>query len=221
LKAVLPIIDRELIQKHLSELISKGFDQMIGSESLSDLALLYSLFDRIDALDDVRIAFAAYTRRTGYEIVVDQARDSEMVERLLSLKQRMDKIVRDSFQQNPILVNALRDSFEHFINQRSDRPAELVAKYVDMLMKEGNRKYSDEELESILDRLMVLFRFMHGKDVFEAYYKKDLAKVTCLGRLQSLKPSATAFGKVFIYGARKECHFSFERRMWSSFYQQA
>ena len=31
---------------------------------------------------------------------------------------------------------------------------------------------TEEELERLLDKIMVLFRFIHGKDVFEAFYKK-------------------------------------------------
>lgn len=48
----------------------------------------------------------------------------------------------------------------------------FVAKYVDMKLRSGNKGTTDEELEKTLDKIMVLFRFIHGKDVFEAFYKK-------------------------------------------------
>lgn len=41
-----------------------------------------------------------------------------------------------------------------------------------MKLRAGNKKATEEELEQILDKIMVLFRFIHGKDVFEAFYKK-------------------------------------------------
>lgn len=47
-----------------------------------------------------------------------------------------------------------------------------AAKYVDMKLRAGNKEATEEELEQILDKIMVLFRFIHGKDVFEAFYKK-------------------------------------------------
>ena len=34
----------------------------------------------------------------------------------------------------------------------------------------------DTQLEKKLDDVMALFRFIHGKDVFEKFYKNDLAK---------------------------------------------
>jgi len=34
----------------------------------------------------------------------------------------------------------------------------------------------DTQLEKKLDEVMSIFRFIHGKDVFEKFYKNDLAK---------------------------------------------
>jgi cullin-4 len=47
-----------------------------------------------------------------------------------------------------------------------------VAKFVDSKLRAGNKESTEEELERLLDKIMVLFRFIHGKDVFEAFYKK-------------------------------------------------
>ena len=38
-----------------------------------------------------------------------------------------------------------------------------TAKYVDAQLKSGNKEWSDEELDKLLDRVMVLFRYIHGK----------------------------------------------------------
>jgi cullin-4 len=47
-----------------------------------------------------------------------------------------------------------------------------IAKFVDSKLRAGNKESTEEELERLLDKIMVLFRFIHGKDVFEAFYKK-------------------------------------------------
>lgn len=39
----------------------------------------------------------------------------------------------------------------------------LTAKYVDSQLKSGNKEWSDEELDKLLDRVMVLFRYIHGR----------------------------------------------------------
>lgn len=48
----------------------------------------------------------------------------------------------------------------------------ISAKYVDSKLRAGNKEATEEELEKLLDKIMVLFRFIHGKDVYEAFYKK-------------------------------------------------
>jgi hypothetical protein len=61
-----------------------------------------------------------------------------------------------------------------------NRPAELLAKFVDGKLK-GEKGASDDDVEALLERVMVLFRYVGSKDVFEAFYKKDLAKRLLLG----------------------------------------
>ncbi len=62
----------------------------------------------------------------------------------------------------------------------------FLAKAVDGRLRSGNKEASEEELEKILDKLLILFRFIHGKDVFEAFYKKDLAKRLLVGKSASV-----------------------------------
>lgn len=39
----------------------------------------------------------------------------------------------------------------------------LPAKHVDSKLRAGNKEATDEELERILDKIMILFRFIHGE----------------------------------------------------------
>ena len=90
------------------------------------------------------------------------------------------------------------------------KPGEMIAKYVDLILKGGSkaipsiaaakentkgehiREDADDssmdeetELSSELDQVLELFRFVHGKAVFEAFYKRDLARRLLLGRSAS------------------------------------
>jgi len=121
----------------------------------------------------------------GRELVINPDKDEKMVDELLEFKEKLDRFVHECFHNNEKFSNVLKDSFEYFINQRSNKPAELIAKAVDARLRTGNKEASEEELEKILDKLMILFRFIHGKDVFEAFYKKDLAKRLLVGKSAS------------------------------------
>lgn len=49
-----------------------------------------------------------------------------MVQDLLDFKDKMDVIVRNCFEHNEKFTNSLREAFEFFINQRANKPAELI-----------------------------------------------------------------------------------------------
>ncbi len=40
----------------------------------------------------------------------------------------------------------------------------------------------EEEVDALLDKVMMLFRYLKDKDVFEKYYKQHLAKRLLSGR---------------------------------------
>lgn len=63
-------------------------------------------------------------------------------------------------------------------------------------------------MEQLLDRVMVLFRSIHGKDVFEAFYKKDLAK-----RLLLDKSASMDLEKAMISKLKTECGSAFTNKL--------
>lgn len=150
-----------------------------------------------------------------------------MVVRLLEFKQKIDHIWRFAFQKHEQLGHTLRGAFEAFMNKSkktnaswntdNSRTGEMIAKYVDMLLKAGAKAIpsslkiadtgkaprafkrfdednaaddnveadEDTEVDNQLDQVLDLFRFVHGKAVFEAFYKKDLARRLLMGRSAS------------------------------------
>ncbi|XP_030162365.1 cullin-4B-like [Lynx canadensis] len=113
-------------------------------------------------------------------------KDKTMVQALLDFKDKIDFIIEASFLKNEKIIVAMKDAFETFINKRPNKPAELLAKYVDSKLRTGNKEATDEELEELLAKVVILFRFIHEKDVFEAFYKKDLAKRLLLDKSASV-----------------------------------
>lgn len=88
------------------------------------------------------------------------------------------------------------------------KPGEMIAKHVDALLRGGLKAIptlapksdttkteeaeedegmadEDAEINKQLDLVLDLFRFVHGKAVFEAFYKKDLARRLLMGRSAS------------------------------------
>jgi cullin 4 len=130
-------------------------------------------------------------------MVMHPERDEEMISSLLTFKSQMDNILQTAFDSNNLFSQSLRESYEWFINRRRDKPAEYIAKYLDNLLRKGDKGLSTTAtLEEEMDRALVLFRFVHGKDVFEAFYKKDLAKRLLLGKSASADAERSMLAKL-------------------------
>ncbi|CAJ0875187.1 10255_t:CDS:10 [Entrophospora sp. SA101] len=173
---LLKAIDEELIMKHVDTILDKGFINMVDNNDIcfhiDELKSLYNLFLRVNALDQIRSHFGSYIKKTGTQIVTDTNNESDMVSELLTLKSRMDSIVNGPFQ----------------------------TKYVDQKLRQGNKSMNDTEMEHMLNEVLVLFRYIQGKDIFEAFYKRDLAK-----RLLLNKSASFDYEKSMLTKLRKEC----------------
>eukprot|EP01006_Ploeotia_vitrea_P028755 TRINITY_DN61391_c0_g1_i1.p1 TRINITY_DN61391_c0_g1~~TRINITY_DN61391_c0_g1_i1.p1 ORF type:complete len:789 (-),score=111.59 TRINITY_DN61391_c0_g1_i1:58-2424(-) len=54
--------------------------------------------------------------------------------------------------------------------------SELLSHYCDMLMRNLGEKLSEEEMDYKLDKVVELFVFIHDKDLFQEFYRKQLSK---------------------------------------------
>ncbi|KAK4271848.1 hypothetical protein QN277_020479 [Acacia crassicarpa] len=207
-KPLIATAEKQVLERHIPAILDKGFMMLMDANRIEDLQRMYSLFLRVNALESLRLALSSYIKRTGQGIVVDEEKDKDMVSSLLDFKASLDKILEESFFRNEAFCNTIKDSFEHLINLRQNRPAELIAKFLDEKLRAGNKGTSEEELEGTLDRVLVLFRFIQGKDVFEAFYKKDLAKRLLLGKSASIDAEKSMISKL-----KTECGSQFTNKL--------
>ncbi|KAH8554516.1 Cullin family-domain-containing protein [Umbelopsis sp. PMI_123] len=205
---LIKLVETELLERHVDTILEKGFQPLLQDNRKDILALMYRLLSRVHALDQLRTYFFESLKKTGGAIVNDESRDSTMVQSLLAYKQKIDIILAETFDHNTQFANSMREAFESFINSRQNKPAELIAKFVDSKLRSGNKTATDEELESLLDRVLILFRFIHGKDVFEAFYKRDLAKRLLLGKSASIDAERSMLSKM-----KTECGPAFTSKL--------
>lgn len=208
------LVDQPDRQKLL--LSTTGITGLLQADAFEALKQLYELLQRRKLCEKLRVPFETYIADHGSEIVFDEAREQEMVVRLLNFKKKLDTVWEYSFSLHEGLGHTLREAFEAFINKskRSNmtwgtdnpKPGEMIAKHVDMVLKGGLKAISataiagkfdtkedgdassedeDVEINRQLDQVLELFRFVHGKAVFEAFYKRDLARRLLLNRSAS------------------------------------
>ncbi|KAM5147540.1 cullin-4A isoform 2-T2 [Callospermophilus lateralis] len=208
-RPLIACVEKQLLGEHLTAILQKGLDHLLDENRVPDLTQMYQLFSRVKGGQHALLQhWSEYIKTFGTAIVINPEKDKDMVQDLLEFKDRVDHVVEVCFQRNERFVNLMKESFEAFINRRPNKPAELIAKHVDSKLRAGNKEATDEELERILDKIMILFRFIHGKDVFEAFYKKDLAKRLLVGKSASVDAEKSMLSKL-----KHECGAAFTSKL--------
>lgn len=129
----------------------------------------------------MRISLADFIKADGEELIKRDEDDRAAIKFVRSLLQRREKyerIVREAFSNDKELLKTLKESFEHIVNLNRKVP-HFLSLYVDELMKERAKKkghLENNNLDETLDKVIIIFRHLLDKDVFEEYYRKLLAK---------------------------------------------
>nr|XP_044630676.1 cullin-1 [Equus asinus] len=121
----------------------------------------------------------AYVQKKGW------LADPKMyVQTVLDVHKKYNALVMSAFNNDAGFVAALDKACGRFINnnavtkmaQSSSKSPELLARYCDSLLKKSSKNPEEAELEDTLNQVMVVFKYIEDKDVFQKFYAKMLAK---------------------------------------------
>ncbi|XP_027096898.1 cullin-3A isoform X2 [Coffea arabica] len=208
------VVEKEMIASHMLRLVhmdNSGLVNMLIDDKYEDLGRMYNLFRRVpNGLPTIRDVMTSHLRETGKQLVTDAEKlkdPVEFVQCLLNEKDKYDKIINLAFSNDKTFQNALNSSFEYFINLNPRSP-EFISLFVDEKLRKGLKGVSEEDVETILDKVMMLFRYLQEKDVFEKYYKQHLAK-----RLLSGKTVSDDAERSLIVKLKTECGYQFTSKL--------
>ncbi|KAJ3695615.1 hypothetical protein LUZ60_000992 [Juncus effusus] len=208
------VVEREMIENHMQRLLhmeNSGLVKMLIHDKYEDLKRMYDLFRKVpEGLSAIRVLLTSHLRETGQQLVNDPEclKDPvEFVQRLLNQKDKHDKIINLAFNNDKTFQNALNSSFEYFINLNNRSP-EFISLFVDDKLRKGLKGANEEDIEYVLDKVMMLFRYLQEKDIFEKYYKQHLAK-----RLLSSKTISDDAERSMIVKLKTECGYQFTSKL--------
>ncbi|KAJ2994745.1 hypothetical protein NUW58_g1474 [Xylaria curta] len=238
-----------LIHNYSEKLLDGGsISKILDENSVDSMKALYDLLRLSNLQKSLRGPWEDYIKDAGSAIINDTSRGDEVVVRLLEFRKSLDIMVRDAFQKDDEFAHGLRQAFDSFINDKkamasrntgTSKVGEMIAKYIDMLLrgglktlptsllsdirdrvdaeKSGQASTGDEdaELDRQLDKALELFRFIEGKGVFEAFYKQDLARRLLMGRSASADAERSMLAKL-----KSECGSEFTRNLEQMFKDQ-
>nr|GMD55406.1 cullin-3A-like isoform X1 [Ipomoea batatas] len=208
------VVEKEMIESHMYRLVhmeNSGLVNLILDDKYDDLGRMYNLFRRVpNGLSLLRDVMTSHIREVGKQLVTDPEKlkdPVDFVQRLLDEKDKHDRIINKAFNNDKMFQNALNSSFEYFINLNPRSP-EFISLFVDDNLRKGLKGVSEEDVEILLDKVMMLFRYLQEKDVFEKYYKQHLAK-----RLLSGKTISDDAERSLIVKLKTECGYQFTSKL--------
>ncbi|KAI8974998.1 Cullin family-domain-containing protein [Pilobolus umbonatus] len=175
-KAPLESITREeLLIKRMEHILDKCFSYFMEDKCLDDLSMLFRLLQNVATSEVYAKYFTSYIKSRGTSILREKLKVQEKMNLLTKFICHADDVVDHSFEGNETFHKGLKDGIQYFINLKANRVPSLLAKYLDIVLKD--EKLDDEAI----DQAMIVFGNLQSKDEFEIIYKRDLAKRLLLG----------------------------------------
>ncbi|KAI0700482.1 Cullin-domain-containing protein [Cytidiella melzeri] len=196
---------RAQLLKRLDWIAAEAIPPYINERNAHLLRETYVMFSAVGGLKVLQQSFKLQVENSVRTIVKNTADEEHMVPQLLAFKAFCDKLVAEVFLdevkipqvapsrasgsavkvevevQTEQLPNrefgyAMIDAFAKGFRSRRNKPAELIAKYIDKAMRKGQKGRDDKDYSAELDAALGLYRFTEDKDVFRAFYHRALAK---------------------------------------------
>lgn len=135
---------------------------------------------------------------------------------ILEVHKKYNALVITAFNNDSGFVAALDKACNKFINannvtaasKNESRSPELLAKYCDILLKKSSKNPEEAELEDTLNQVMVVFKYITDKDVFQKFYSKMLAKRLCFHMSASDDAEASMISKL-----KQACGFEYTSKL--------
>ncbi|KAF7352144.1 Ubiquitin-protein ligase [Mycena venus] len=191
---------------------------LLDFDADEDLQRMYALLARIpEGLEPLRKKFEAHGA-AGAAADAD-AKSGELdpkayVDALLAVHEKNAATVARSFKAEAGFAAALDKACREFVNRNAAtgssaaRSPELLAKHADMLLRKSNKVAGDVDLEGALNRVMVLFKYLEDKDVFQTFYTTKLSKRLIHGVSASDEAEASMISKL-----KEACGFEYTNKL--------
>lgn len=172
------------------DIFRSEFQNLLNADKNADLKRMYTLVARTPRnLNELKTILEEHILQQGSQAIekcgnTEAANDPKIyVQTILEVHKKYNALVLTAFNNDNGFVAALDKACGKFINSNvvtqastASKSPELLAKYCDILLKKSSKNPEEKELEDNLNQVMVVFKYIEDKDVFQKFYSKMLAK---------------------------------------------
>lgn len=220
-RPLMDVCQDELLVAH-NERLRCAFAQLLEDEMTVDLARMYALLAPVaDGLDPLRARFEEYVREAGLNSVskaVGEAGDAidppAYVHALLEVYSQSLDTIHAAFQGEAGFIAALDKACRVFMNKNqatgasASKSPELLAKYVDGLLKKSHKGGEETSVDDLLERAMSVFKYIEDRDYFQRFYTKFLAR-----RLVTFASASDDAEAAMISKLKEVCGFEYTSKL--------
>ncbi|KAG8976089.1 hypothetical protein FRB90_009342, partial [Tulasnella sp. 427] len=213
-----------LIREH-AEAMWEDFQNLLDFDKDEDLQRMYALLARIpEGLEPLRKKFEEHVKKAGLAAVAKltqaggsapaEVEPKAYVDALLEVHAKNQETVNRSFKGEAGFVASLDRACKDFVNKNaatgtsSTKSPELLAKHADALLRKNNKVGEDNDLEDALNKVMILFKYIEDKDVFQTFYTTKLSKRLIHGVSASDEAEASMIAKL-----KEACGFEYTNKL--------
>ncbi|KAH8817845.1 ubiquitin-protein ligase [Flagelloscypha sp. PMI_526] len=219
----------QIINREHSESTRQLFQKYLDCNQDDGLQCMHTLLSHIPkCLDSVRETFQAHVKDAGLSAIdslvsqgdggttnTDSLDLKSYVDALLAVHRKKLEMVTRLFKSDAGFIASLDKACGEFINKNGAPGSsslagspELIAKYVDGLLRRNNKKAEDGDVEAALSRAILLFKYLKDKDIFQAFYTTGLAKRLIHGLTASDEAEAFMISKL-----KEVCGFEYTNKL--------
>lgn len=195
---LMKLVERVLIDRHKDQIwlefpviLDRDGVADLGrkSDRLEDLTRMYNLLARVSkGTDPLKDALEKHVKNIGVQAIESVSSTAsqdptQYVSVLLNVHHKYNTLVTEAFKSDVTFTASLDKACRTFINENSvtksegpGKSPELIAKYCDLLLKKSPKNPEEQETLEILNGVMLVFKYLEDKDVFQTFYSKMLAK---------------------------------------------
>lgn len=163
------------------------FDDLLRRDQKDDLKRMYRLLCNVVALlPNFRSKFEQFVKAKGLEATEGLAKGGEVdadvyFKAILEVHDSCVSVVKECFAGEAKMHAALDKACSSFVNSNAvtgtslNKSPALVAQHTHRLLNKGAKGHQEGRLEQDLDDVMVIFKYLTDKDVFQKFYSKHLA----------------------------------------------